>query len=238
MALRWIKRLVRKSARRVLGDPQIPPYSVLSYSQEGEDRVIARFLDLDRSPEGFYVDVGAHHPVKYSNTYMFYERGWRGINIDPRPGIARVFQEVRPRDVNLEFGVSLRGGNLDYYEFNEPALNGFSKEVAEQSNGKHGYSIVNVKKIATFPLAQVLDKYLPAKQAIDFLSVDVEGLDEEVLRSNDWGKYRPRLVLAEDLNVRSLLQVSNSPLITFLVEQGYDFAGKTFNTLIFQRKDK
>jgi hypothetical protein len=78
-----------------------PPFAIRSYSQEGEDRVLAHVLDIGRRDPGFYVDVGAHHPQRFSNTYAFYLAGWRGLNIEPRPGSLSLFQRLRPRDINL-----------------------------------------------------------------------------------------------------------------------------------------
>ena len=100
------------------------------YSQEGEDILLSRIFG--EQAEGFYVDVGAHHPRRFSNTYLFYKRGWRGINIDALPGSMKVFQKFRPRDINLELAVSEREQVLTYYMFNEPALNGFSKTISEK----------------------------------------------------------------------------------------------------------
>jgi hypothetical protein len=92
------------------------------YSQEGEDVVLARFFEgLGRT--GFYVDIGAHHPVGFSNTFYFYRRGWHGVNVDALPGTAKLFQRMRPRDKTIECGVGLEQGVMTYFAFNEPALN-------------------------------------------------------------------------------------------------------------------
>jgi hypothetical protein len=75
----------------------------LSYAQEGEDMVLRRIFE--DQPLGFYVDVGAHHPVRFSTTYFFYRRGCRGINIDATPGSMDAFRRLRPRDINLEVAI-------------------------------------------------------------------------------------------------------------------------------------
>jgi len=179
-----MKRLAWKLAPRSLRDKIDPPYASLSYAQEGEDRLLARIF-IGEKP-GFYVDVGAHHPLKYSNTHIFYLMGWRGINIDPNPDAIESFQRARPRDINLNLGISDSKVPLTYYEFNEPALNGFSERFALSADGVSHYRILNRRQINTVPLAKVLDEHLPVGQTIDFLNVDVEGLDESVLNSNDW----------------------------------------------------
>ena len=103
-------------------------FSLKSYSQEGEDMILRRLFEKQKT--GFYVDVGAHHPKRFSNTFFFYKKGWSGINIDAMPNSMRLFNEIRPRDTNLEIPISDKKQKLKYYMFNEPALNGFSKELA------------------------------------------------------------------------------------------------------------
>ena len=86
----------------------ITRFATKSYSQEGEDLLLRRIFEHQKI--GFYVDVGAHHPFRFSNTYLLYKRGWRGINIDAMPGSMRLFRKFRPRDTNIECGVGLGGG--------------------------------------------------------------------------------------------------------------------------------
>jgi len=110
--------------------------------------LLERFLEHRHS--GFYVDVGAHHPKRFSNTYRLYRRGWRGLNIDANPGSMTLFQNVRPRDINVEAAVSSTPRELTYYIFNEPALNTFKRDLALERVG--AYSIVKEVNIITAPL--------------------------------------------------------------------------------------
>ena len=200
------------------------------YSQEGEDVLLGRIFG-DQST-GFYVDVGAHHPKRFSNTYSFYKRGWRGINIDALPGSMKVFQKLRPRDINLEIAISEKEQILTYYMFNEPALNGFSKTISTKRQTEE-YQIVNTIDVSSFPLSKILNEHLPFEQKIDFLSVDVEGLDLQVLESNDWDKYRPKVVLAEVLGA-SLNTIKQDPVYKYLTNQGYILFSKLIHTCIFK----
>lgn len=206
-----------------------------SYSQEGEDMILARLFENVRA--GFYVDVGACHPKRFSNTYFFYLRGWRGINIDASSGTAKLFNSCRPKDINLEAAVSDKKEILAYYIFNEPALNGFSKELSEYRNQKGNFKIIGEKKIETSTLKEIFSRLLPQGQLIDFLSVDVEGFDLQVLRSNDWNKYRPKKVLAEDCG-KSLENIMNSEIYRFMKNINYNFIAKTANTLFFSDNEK
>jgi len=210
-------------------------YSTKSYSQEGEDIILGRLFE--RRKFGFYIDVGAHHPKRFSNTYYFYKKGWRGINIDAMPGSMIIFNKIRPRDINIEKPISDKKQILTYYAFNEPALNGFSKELSEKRNGIRSgknveYFIKFTKDIETTTLEDILDKYLPKNQSIDFLSIDVEGLDFEVLKSNNFAKYRPKIVLIEVLE-NSLDDIINNDITKFLNYLDYTIYAKTMNTVFF-----
>jgi len=118
-----------------------------AFSQEGEDLILGRVFE--GKSDGFYVDVGAHHPTLYSNTYYFYLRGWRGINIDAMPGSMTAFKAGRPRDINLEIAVAENPGKLTYHIFNYPALNTFDPALAKERHGKDIYKIIERREIAS-----------------------------------------------------------------------------------------
>lgn len=202
-----------------------------SFSQEGEDLILRRVFKNRR--EGFYVDIGAHHPFRFSNTYYFYEIGWRGINIDPAPYSMRLFRRFRERDINLEVAVGKDRGKKRYFVFNEPALNTFDENLARSRDGVEGFKIIDIVEIEVFTLKEILDNYLPLETKIDFMNVDVEGMDLEVLQSNDWSKYKPYVVLVEILNKDSIDEVLKDPIYSFMYENGYKLFAKTFNTCFF-----
>jgi len=206
-------------------------YAIKSYSQEGEDMILRRIFEGQE--HGFYVDVGAHHPRRFSNTNYFYRRGWHGINIEPNPDAIRAFQSDRPRDTNLAIGISNRAETLTYHLFNEPALNTFDAALVKSRLANTPYRLVKTIDIPVDRLANVLKKHLPIAQKIDFFSIDVEGLDLAVLESNDWQMFRPKCVLAEALG-NSLEETLRGDVFLFMKSQGYELVGKTFNTLIFR----
>ncbi|WP_426327662.1 FkbM family methyltransferase [Pedobacter sp. R-06] len=206
-------------------------YGVRAYSSEGEDLILKRIFD--KKQHGVYIDVGAHHPFRVSNTYLFYKQNWTGINIDPMPGSMAVFNRHRPKDINLEMGVSEAKQQLTYFIFNEPALNTFSPEKVKEYSQAANYRVIAEKKIETWPLADILDKYLAKDVAIDFLTIDAEGLDLEVLRSNNWDKYRPEYVLAESPPFE-VFQPDRSELCQFMQQIGYSLFAKTYYTYFFK----
>jgi FkbM family methyltransferase len=208
-------------------------YLRTSYSQEGEDLILERILGHKKA--GFYIDVGAHHPRRFSNTCRFYQRGWRGINIEPNPEALKLFQQKRKRDINLGFGIAKGEDHLTYFMFNEPALNSFDRAAAEQRQNSK-YRIVGTKSIAVRPLANILNDYMPDVQ-IDFMSIDVEGYDLQVLESNDWARFRPTLLLVEATHF-NLASPTTEPIHIFLEDRDYKLFAKTLNTLFYVDRRK
>ena len=206
-----------------------------SYAQEGEDRVLSSLLFKlhggKHIDDGFYVDVGAHHPYRYSNTCFFYRQGWHGINIDAMPGSMASFEKNRPRDINLESGVGREAKTLKFYVFNEPALNTFDESLAK-ARYNNVWHIKATVEMPIVPLSEILKKHVPEGKRIDFFTVDVEGLDLDVLQSNDWQKFRPLVVLAETFGL-SFEDLATDKLTEYLHSLGYIVYSKTVNTTFF-----
>lgn len=208
-------------------------FAQLSYSQEGEDILLNRVFNF--KPSGVYVDIGAHHPKRFSNTYLFYKMGWRGINIDAMPGSMQAFKGIRDRDVNLECGIGKEHGKLTFYIFKEPALNTFDP-IQAQKNIDAGWELASKSEVEVFPLAAILEQNLPHIKAdqIDFFSIDVEGFEINILQSNDWNQFSPRFILIEELNF-NIDKLADNEVFKFLIGKGYRFFAKTVNTVIYQK---
>jgi len=193
--------------------------------------MILRHLIGSDKRDGFFVDIGAFHPSRSSNTYFFYLNGWTGINIDACPGSMKKFKEVRPRDINLEVGVSDQRGELTYYFIDdESSANSFSREFLA-SLGMLKFVTKEIK-VPVVTLTDILDEHFPIGRSFDFMSVDVEGLDYNVLASNDWEKYRPRFIVVEDLH-----QEGEHPrVLSFLRSHDYDVCAR--NVIIMNRVDE
>ncbi|ANV97513.1 hypothetical protein BBW65_01225 [Helicobacter enhydrae] len=215
-------------------------YSSSSYSQEGEDLILKRIFEGQK--RGFYVDIGAHHPYRFSNTFLFYKQGWNGINIDAMPNSMRLFKLLRPRDINIESPIGKDQESLQYFSFNEPALNTFDQTRVEKILQNPSYKLLKTYTLKINSLDKILSQHIKNDRKIDFMSIDVEGLDLEVLQSNDWTKYRPKILLVEKLSTDSrgggIQEILSSPLHSFLESQQYEFFAKTFNTLFFKDKEQ
>ena len=209
----------------------IVPIGRLSYAQEGEDLVLARILGELGMTTGFFVDIGAHHPSRFSNTYYFYRRGWCGINVDALPGTKRLFQRMRSRDITIECGVGSQEGKLKYFAFNEPALNTFSEEEAKKKD-RPPYHIINTIQIQVVTLKQILNEHLPHGTKIDFMTIDAEGFDHEIIISNDWALYRPRVLLVELLDT-DIQNLDTNPTAKALKNHNYRIMAKCFNSFFF-----
>jgi len=233
-----LKDRIKNLLRRLLSIVSWDEWFYRSWSQEGEDQILRRIFESKSI--GVYVDVGAHHPKRFSNTYLFYKKGWSGINIDAMPDSMRLFRKWRPRDTNLELGVAEQKGVLDYFVFNEPALNGFSKILSEKRSDSvnNSYFIKEIIKVEVFPLKEILDLHINRFGGeIDFLTIDVEGWDYEVLQSIDLCKYRPRYVLIEVLE-SSFQEILTSNIGELMSSAGYEVYAKTLNTVFFRDKIK
>ena len=209
--------LKEKLKQLILGYSNFSP----SFSQSGEDMILRGIFQ--RVFNGFYIDIGAYHPVIGSNTFYFYKfLGWTGINIEPNPDNFPLFEKMRSQDINLNMGISEKEQELNYYMVDQlPAMNTFSEEFLRTSNMYDHIS--RVKLIPTNTLKNILNKYHSENKAIDIMNIDVEGLDLQVLNSNDWEKYRPKCIVIE---------VDNSALFKgkihqFLSEKGYVIMGLT-----------
>jgi FkbM family methyltransferase len=221
--------------RKVLaGLKSVRPFARVHYSQEGEDIVLARIFTGQHS--GFFVDIGAHHPRRFSNSYWAYQQGWRGINIDAAPGSAALFDRVRPRDTNIETCVSETPGQTEFFVFPEPALNTAGRaraEAMEAATNSNGQRVL----IPADRLAAVLAANWPSDvSAIDFMSIDVEGSEMAVLRSNDWERYRPRVIVIEVLG-KALYNLEESEEIGFLRDLGYVPVSMLYHSVVLVGDD-
>lgn len=209
----------------------------VSWSQAGEDVLLGAFLRNrldDSSYRGFWVDVGANNPVKWSNTKMFYDRGWRGINVDASPESVALLDRGRPRDININVGIDMEEGMFEYYVMSSDAMNTFSKAFAEKAV-KEGSKILDVRKIKVITLSQLLERYLPAGQHIDFFTIDAEGLDLTILKSNDWKKFRPDYILIEIHTENGNDTVLSHSASKFLETVGYRFVGQALSTTFYKQ---
>lgn len=182
---------------------------------------------------GFYVDVGASHTHFISNTQFFYQLGWRGINIDPNPNCMELFRKFRPKDINLELAVSDTEVEQIFYICKLPSLNTFSKEIVKIRTTTQSIEFNTEKKITPVTLSSILDQHLPKNQPIHFFSIDAEGSDLNILKSNNWEKYIPQVIAIEsDMNF-NIDEIENDEITKYLKDRSYKLIAMTPANLIF-----
>lgn len=195
----------------------------ISFSKSGDDLQLMKLIN--QSTPGTYVDIGCWHPVKASNSFFFSLRNWKGICIDPNPELEKLYKKFRPNDVFVNCAVGETDANLNYYMLsdNNSSMNTLNLDFLK----KHDLE-KDIKKtitIPTFSLKEILDRNISVNNRLDFFDVDVEGFDLQVLQSNDWEKYRPKVVVTEtDISIKEDVV---SEITTYLESVNYRLVGKT-----------
>lgn len=177
--------------------------SFLSYAQNREDYHLA--LLFEGEPPGFYVDVGGGHPVADNVSFHFYERGWRGLIVEPQPRLAAAYARVRPRDIVVSALVGRQEGVAAFYEMEE--FHGLSTTVAANAAASAERGLASrERRVPVATLAGLCAAHAPAR--IDFLKIDVEGAEADVIAGNDWTRLRPRIVVVESVTPWSMADAS------------------------------
>ena len=192
----------------------------ISYAQNFEDVMLNRLFSDENS--GFYIDVGAHHPVIDSVTKAFYEKGWRGINIEPVKEYFYLLKEQRERDININIALGEKESELDFFELESTGLSTFEKDMAYQLAEVNNF-VVNSYKVPLKKLASICRENVSSQ--INFLKIDVEGWEEKVILGHDWVNFRPIVVLLEatipnspvrtKTNIKSILESHNYSYVYF-----------------------
>jgi FkbM family methyltransferase len=181
-----------------------------------------RLMGVDRPS---YLDLGAHHPYVISNTALLYERGSRGVNVEANPVLIELLREARPEDTTVNLGVGPEQGTFPFYQFSKGSgLNTFSVSVAEQQASKR--PIVQIVHLPVWTISRIVDEYCGGVYP-DLLSLDLEGLDLAVLKSADFSRSRPRIVIAE------LRDPDATEARVFMRQSGYHVLCRMMANLIF-----
>lgn len=204
----FLKRIIRKR------------YNI-SFSKSGDDIQLMKLIN-NYTP-GVYVDIGCWHPIKASNTYFFHLRKWKGICIDPNPELKSLYSKYRHSDLFLNVGLGQSDTYLTYYMLEESSMNTFSLDFIKKHNLES--KIIKQVEIPLFSLKEILDKNLNPNDRLDFFDVDAEGFDLEILKTNDWNKYRPKIILIEsDVNIKEDM---SSEIVAYLESENYRLTGKS-----------
>lgn len=221
MALPWmiggLRRLLDRRAKR-------------SYAQSGEDLIADFLFQAIGVTSPTYLDIGAHHPVYLNNTFRLYTHGCRGVCVDPDPTMAELFRRHRPRDAFLNVAVAPdAAGHADFYVMSEPMLSTLSRVEADETVRSGKAVIRYVVAVPAVTADALLKEHFPG--GVDFLSIDIEGLDEAVLASVNWDVHRPLVVCAEAIDFATRRQ--RTDLINLMAAHGYSRVAYTHVNAIF-----
>jgi hypothetical protein len=203
----------------------------VSYSQNGEDRIICGLLaNIPPAERGIYVDVGCFHPRQFSNTFFLYYAGWRGVNIDANQASIDLFQRERPFDRNICCALGMEESECDFHLMHPPAASTILKTQIERCEAV-GWNLVETRRLPMRTINGLLGETIEVNTQIDLLDIDLEGMDEDILLSLDFGKYRPRVIAAE-LHYAPL-EIVDRPIYQFLLKFGYCLHSVCCGTFIF-----
>lgn len=215
-------------------------YKKNSYSFNSVDLIIEYLFKNKNS--GFYLDVGAQHPISNNNTYLLFKKGWSGINIDLDRKNIDLFKIARPNDYNLTYALSDKVEETDLFFYHDTSpINTLNKDISNYQSAQ----VKEVKKIRTNTLNNVL-KDLKIEIQIDFMNIDVEGFEEKVLFGFDIQKYKPLVVSVEflDLEMKKLefknnniQRILDSNIYKYFINNNYFFVNWLHGDLIFVHKD-
>lgn len=208
-----------------------------SYSQCGEDLIIQYIFNLRGIENPSYIDIGANDPFYLNNTALLYSKGSRGINIEANPALIDSFIKQRPEDININVGIGSENTTLDFFVINDPTLSSFSKEESEKFIATGKYKIVNTIKISLTTIQEILDKHFEGKFP-DFLTLDAEGMDYEILKTIDFKNNSPKVICVEAAEYSPIgAGERRNELIDFLVKNSYyEYANTNLNAIMV-RKD-
>lgn len=208
-----------------------------SYSQSGEDLIIQFIFESKGIKLPSYLDIGANHPFNLNNTAIFYQKGARGINVEPAKREFQMFEPHRPEDTNLNVGIGPEAGMLKYFEMENSRLNTFSEEEVKTYVEKEGLTVLRQSEVQVLTIQQVLEQYCNGVFP-DFMSVDTEGLDFEIVKSIDFEANYPKVVCLETLTFSASGKGEKRyNLIEYMKSQGYWLYGDTYINSIFVKNE-
>jgi FkbM family methyltransferase len=200
------------------------------YSQWGEDKYIDGFFKDIKN--GIYLDIGCFHPFMYSNTCLLYRKGWRGINIDINPTSIDLFNIVRPNDTNLCTTISETKETFEvYYDDPFSPVNTLDKKFYENLKNKSNKSTKKIK-VDSKSMKEILN-ISKIDKSIDFINLDVEGMDYKILKNIDLKQLKPKLISVETHNVDGSKSNDFESIVTLMKESSFSIYKRVGPTTLF-----
>lgn len=215
----------------------VKKYSKKSFSFGGVDLLIDRFFRNKKT--GIYIDVGCYHPIKGSNTYLLHRKGWNGINIDLDTHAINLFERFRPKDHNIKAAVSEKDGSAELFSHHTHS----AVQTIDPLNAKKNYkNRVNSQTISTTTLNSIIENSEFKDKKIDFITIDIEGHEYETLRTFDFKKYQPSIIVIEyndptlervEFYYQNINNILSSNIYNLMLKNNYHFVNWHHADLIF-----
>lgn len=205
-----------------------------SYAQAGEDLIIDFAAGAMQIENVSYLDIGAHHPTHFSNTYLFYKRGYQGVLVEPDPDLMASIRRLRPRDTCIEAGVGVHSAaDARFFVMSTRTLNTFSEEEARRYEAMGTQRIEKILPVAMVTLDQILADQFRGREPT-LVSIDVEGLDFEVLSTLDLKRHRPPIICVETLQYSETREeIKDTRIARLMSDNDYFAYGDTYINTIF-----
>lgn len=223
-----INKILRK-IRKITG----AEYKQTTYSQAGEDIIMNLILERLGLVEVSYLDIGTNHPKKFNNTYLLYKRGYRGVCVEPNPKLAHTIKRTRPKDITLNVGLSSgEEYEADFYVLSTDTLSTFSKEDAEKLNAEGTFTITQKISIQLKNINNIVKENFGGKTPT-IVSLDVEGWNEEIIRSFNFNTYKPEIFCIETTYFEPDGKIERiKGIFDVMKENGYEiFSDNQINTI-------
>jgi len=212
-------------------------FKKISYSQCGEDLIVEFIFNILKVNDVYYLDIGEHHPYYLSNTALFYEKGFSGVLVEPDPDLCKLIKKYRKKDLCLNFGIGINNeSDANFFIFDVPTLNTFSSEEALRYQ-KEGHRIIKTIKVTLVDINSLIDNY--CSKVPNFVSIDIEGYDFQVLSMFNFQKYRPEVFCIETLTyAKNGKNRKLNEIINLMESKGYLLYADTYINSIFVEKNK
>ena len=234
--IRKLKNIIRKFVFLFLKPEIIQKTIFNSYSQAGEDKILDFLFSSKKITLPSYLDIGVFYPTSISNTHLFYTRGSRGVCVEADPTLIPIIKKARSEDKVINVGVGVNNSSgAEFYVFNDKGLSTFDKKEAEYREGFGTFKIEKVCTIPMQPINSILKENFDTYP--DFLSIDIEGLDLEVLKTLDFNTFKIPVICVETcVYSENHIKPKDNRIVDFIITKGYFVYADTYINTIFVNK--
>ncbi len=213
-------------------------YAQLSFSQCGEDIFLRRTLARLGITNGTYLDIGANDPRQLNNTYLLYLQGFSGVLVEPNPDLAARLRRIRPRDHVIQAGIAAEAkANADFFIMSNTFFHTFSKKEADRIQQEGTAKILDIITVPLYSINDIITRYCSSTP--NLISLDAEGMDEEIIAKFDFSQFHPELFCVERIDQTNFFNnTQNHTICEIMHNNGYIELANLHINSIFVNQDK